>query len=214
MIHDKLRDVIGDILHQCLQNWHYLHYFSFLDIIHQLLQQQSRYYKYWKKNHSCGNNNLWWWLAEQLLLLATCWITLHFGGLSNCKYNVHGLHSTYYCCCVPVTNCSNSGLPCWPSSSPSPSAGSSMKLAAKYENLNHSVDLVLVLLLKSGCTLYKHSNKCQTVSLVGPKNHFFQNSSQRVDFQETESKQSFKHRVCPSHFTSWHTTDCHTTLMS
>ena len=78
-------------------------------------------------------------------------------------------------------------------------------------------------------TLYKHSNKftfplglleqllfnfktLQVLSQVfihpsmpnskscGAQKSFFQNSSQRVDFQETESKQSFKHRVCPSHF--------------
>ena len=55
---------------------------------------------------------------------------------------------------------------------------------------------------------------CQTGRLVGPINNFFQNSSQWVDCQETESKQGFKHRVCPLHFTSWHTTDWHTTLIS
>ena len=48
----------------------------------------------------------------------------------------------------------------------------------------------------------------------GAQKSIFQNSLQWVDFQETEWKQGFKHRVCPSHFTSWHTTDWHTTLLS
>ena len=37
----------------------------------------------------------------------------------------------------------------------------------------------------------------------GAQKSIFQNS-----LQWTEWKQGFKHRVCPSHFTSWHTTDC------